>query len=132
MSDIAAYLEAIKLKLVTSRVVADYQLVKERITATDGYLRIRATLHNGDFLEAAEYFERAPGGVRTVDYRYQWMDSMKTELRRRWDSTPDHPELPNFPYHVHQGSEENVIPSRALSICQVLDIIADAMFGEES
>jgi len=33
MSDITAYLEAIKLKLVTSRVVADYQIVKERITA---------------------------------------------------------------------------------------------------
>ena len=58
MNDIVAYLEAIKLKLVTSRVVADYQIVKERTAATDGYLRIRAALHNGDFLEAAEYFER--------------------------------------------------------------------------
>ena len=70
MSDITAYLEAIRLKLVTSRVVADYQIVKERITATDGYLRVRATLHNGDFLEAAECFERATEGVKTVDYRY--------------------------------------------------------------
>jgi len=34
MNDIAAYLEAIKLKLVTSRVVADCQVVKECITAT--------------------------------------------------------------------------------------------------
>ena len=131
MSDIAAYLEAIKLKLVTSRVVADYQIVKERTTATDGYLRIRATLHNGDFLEAAEYFERVPGGVRTVDYRYQWMSPMKKELHCRWDSTPDHPELSRFPYHVHQGSEENVVSSQALSICQVLDLVADAIFGEE-
>ena len=101
MSDIAAYLEAIRLKLITSRVVADYQIVKERTTATDGYLRIRAHLYNGDFLEAAEYFERTSEGVRTVDYRYQWMDLSKKELRCRWDSTPDHPELPNFPYHVH-------------------------------
>ncbi len=131
MSDIATYLEAIKLKLVTSRAVSDYQIVKERTTATDGYLRIRATLYNEDFLEAAEYFERVPEGVRTVDYRYQWMDSMKKELRCRWDSTPDHPELPNFPYHVHQGSEENVISSQALGICQVLDLIADAIFVEE-
>jgi hypothetical protein len=131
MSDITAYLEAIKLKLVTSRVVADYQIVKERVTATDGYLRIRATLHNGDFLEAAEYFERATAGAKTVDYRYQWMDSMKKELRCRWDSTPDHPELSNFPHHVHQGSEENVVSGQALSLCQVLDIIADAISGEE-
>ena len=131
MSDIAAYLEAIRLKLITSRVVADYQIVKERTTATDGYLRIRAHLYNGDFLEAAEYFERTSEGVRTVDYRYQWMDLSKKELRCRWDSTPDHPELPNFPYHVHQGGEENVIPNQVLSICQVLDLIADAIFGEE-
>jgi len=131
MSHIAVYLEAIKLKLVTSRVIADYQIVKERATATDGYLRIRATLHNGDFLEAAEYFERTPEEVRTVDYRYQWMDSMKKELHCRWDSTPDHPELPSFPYHVHQGSEENVASSQVLSICQVLDLIADAIFGED-
>jgi len=131
MSDITAYLEAMKLKSVTSRVVADYQIVKERITATDGYLRVRATLHNGDFLEAAEYFERATEGVKTVDYRYQWMNSVKKELRCRWDSTPDHPELPNFPYHVHQGSEENAIAGQVLSICQMLDIIADAISGEE-
>jgi len=95
MREIAAYLEAIKLKLVTSRVVADYQIVKERTIATDGYLRIRATLYNGDFLEAAEYFERVPEGVRTVDYRY------------------------------------HVISGQALSICQVLDLIADAIFGEQ-
>jgi hypothetical protein len=94
-------------------------------------MRIRANLYNGDFLEAAEYFERTSEGVRTVDYRYQWMDSSKKELRCRWDSTPDRPELPNFPYHVHQGDEENVIPSQAVSICQVLDLIADAIFGEE-
>jgi hypothetical protein len=68
MSDIAAYLETIKLKLVTSRVIADYQIVKERTT---------------------------------------------------------------FPYHVHQGSEENVISGEALSICQMLDLVADAVFGEE-
>lgn len=131
MNDIAAYLEAIKLKLVTSRVIADYQIVKERTTATDGYLRIRANLHNGDFLEAAEYFERVPEGVRTVDYRHQWMDSTKKELRCRWDSTPDHPELPNFPHHVHRGSEESAIASQALSICQVLDLIANAILGQE-
>ena len=131
MSDIAVYLEAIKLKLVTSRVVADYQIVKERTTATDGYLRIRATLYNGDFLEAAEYFERTPEGVQTADYRYQWMDSTKEELRCRWDSTPDHPELPNFPHHVHRGSEETVIAGQALSICQVLDLIANAILGQE-
>jgi hypothetical protein len=58
-----------------------------------------------------------------VDYRYQWVDFQKGTPRCRWDSTPDHPELDNFPHHIHEGSEENVIPGEPLSICQLLDII---------
>lgn len=117
------YLMALKLKLTTSEVVAGYEIVKERATATDGYLRVKIELANGDFLEAAEYFERGPEGITTVDYRYQWMDAERKRLRRRWDSTPDHPELDNFPHHIHLDGEENVVPGEALSIIQVLDVI---------
>lgn len=57
MNEISTYLDDIKLKLVTSRVVIEYQIVRERTTATDGYLRVQATLMNDDFLEMAECFE---------------------------------------------------------------------------
>lgn len=49
MKDPVAYIDAVKLALVLSSVVAEYEIVKERVTRTDGYLRIRATLVNGDF-----------------------------------------------------------------------------------
>ena len=51
MNDPVAYLEAIKLRLIASPIVAEYRIVKERATRTDGYLRVRAILVSGDFLE---------------------------------------------------------------------------------
>ena len=131
MNEIATYLDTIKLKLVTSRVVIEYQIVKERTTATDGYLRVRAALINGDFLEMAECFERGAERIKTVDYRQQWMDPTKTQLRRRWDNTPHHPELPNFPHHVHLESEGNVVAGQPMSICQVLDVLEELVSGGE-
>jgi hypothetical protein len=40
VSEIDAYLDRIKLKLVTSSGVAQYVIITERTTATDGYLHI--------------------------------------------------------------------------------------------
>ena len=54
MNDPVAYLEAIKLRLIASPIIAEYRILKERATHTDGYLRLKATLVNGDFLELVE------------------------------------------------------------------------------
>ena len=101
MNDPVSYLEAIKRSLIVSPIIAEYRILKERATRTDGYLRLRATLTNGDFLEMVEAFERGPAEMVVVDYRHQWMDAAQSRLRRRWDGTPHHPELPGFPHHVH-------------------------------
>ena len=56
VSDISAYLNQIELALVSSPVIAEYQVVRSWANTDDGYIRLRTTLTNGDFLEAAEYF----------------------------------------------------------------------------
>lgn len=122
MKEPTEYLEATKLKIVASPIISHYEIIKERATSTDGYIRIRMTLVNEDYLEVSEYFERTPSGIKTVDYRYQWMDASKN-LRCRWDNAPHHPELDNSPHHIHQNSEHNVISGKILSISLVLDII---------
>jgi Family of unknown function (DUF6516) len=71
------------------------------------------------FVEAAEYFERGPTELKTVDYRYHWADAQQ-RLRRRWDNAPHHPELPGFPHHIHDGSEDNVRDGRPLSLLDLL------------
>jgi len=120
VDDPADYLAEVELALVSSSIIAEYQILTSWANTDDGYVRARATLTNGDFLETAEYFVLRAGQVVTIDYRYQWMDSNKTVLRRRWDSTPHHPGLESFPYHVHLGSEEAVAPGHRLGLVDLL------------
>lgn len=123
MTEIDAYLDALKLKLVVSPVVARYTVIKERTTSTDGYLRVQAMLSNGDFMELTEYFVYSQQQIETIDYRYQWMDATRQNLKRRWDNTPHHPEIPSFPHHIHQAGEPHVLAGEPLNIIQVLNTL---------
>ena len=123
MNDIAAYLDEIALALVSSPVVTAYEVVRCWVNADDGYIRVRAALSNGDFLEAAEYMVLDQGQLVTADYRYQWMDGAKTTLRRRWDSTPDWPGLAGAPHHVHVEDEATVVSGRPLSLLELLVLL---------
>ena len=120
MIEPSAYVAEIELALISSPTLANYQVLRVWTNSDDGYIRLRASLFNGDFLEAAEYFVMDAEEMKTVDYRHQWMDGAKQHLRRRWDSTPDHPELANFPYHVHVEDEQDVRPDKPMSILDLL------------
>jgi len=119
------YLAALHLALVENSMVASYSVVRQRVSSQSGHLRVRIHLSSGDFLEAAEFVGLTPDGIRILDYRHQWMDGTRTILRKRWDSTPHYPHLENAPHHCHDGSEDNVIPGRPMSIQDVLAAIAD-------
>ncbi len=123
MSELATHLIEIELALVSSPIVVEYQIVRSWVNADDGYIRVRAVLYNGDFLEAAEYFVVERDKIRLVDYRHQWMDGERKQLRRRWDNTPHHPQLDSAPYHCHVGGEVPVEPSRPVGIVEVLTLI---------
>ncbi|MCI0478449.1 MAG: DUF6516 family protein [Anaerolineales bacterium] len=123
MPDPADYLAEVELALVSSPTIAEYRTVRAWANTDDGYLRIRATLTNGDFLEAAEYFVLENNQIVTVDYRHHWTDHAKQTLRRRWDNTPDHPELDNFPHHVHIGSKEVSVAGEPCSIIDLLRLL---------
>ena len=117
-----AYLAQVKARLISSAIVHTFETLKERATPINGYIRVRLRLHNGDVVEAAEYFEHEHHGLRTVDYRYHWVDAQQ-RLRRRWDSAPHHPEIPGFPHHMHDGSEDNICAGQPLSLIEMLAYI---------
>jgi hypothetical protein len=127
MSDIATYLTEVELALVSSSVVAEYHIVCSWANTDDGYIRVRATLTNGDFLEAAEYFALDRNRIVTIDYHHQWMDSDKKGLQRRWDSTPHYPHLENFPHHIHIGDEETVSPGHPTSLIDLLKTLENEL-----
>jgi hypothetical protein len=117
------YLTEIKGRLVASAVVASVTVVEEYVLPDRGYLRARLGLSNTDFLEVAEYFVVVAGDYVPRRYRYQWMDSSQTVLKKRWDNVEHFPGLPNFPHHVHVGEESHVEPGIPLSILTLLDML---------
>ena len=120
MQEIETYLQQIELALLSSPVVASYTIIHRWANSDDGYIRVRATLINHDFLEAAEYFVLENQQIVTEDYRYQWMAADKKTLRRRWDNMPHHPGLPSFPHHIHDAAEENIVPGELLALLALI------------
>jgi hypothetical protein len=55
---IDTYLDSIKERLVSDPMVAGFQVVRERLTLVDEYLRARLTLADGSRLEFSEYRQR--------------------------------------------------------------------------
>jgi hypothetical protein len=126
-NDVVTHLNETELALLSSPVIREFYTVMAWTNTDDGYIRIRATLLNDDFLEASEYFVQEGTTVIPVDYRYQWMDQSKKLLRRRWDNTPHFPELPNFPHHVHVGDETAVEPGYSFTIIELLKLLEEEL-----
>lgn len=121
--DLEQYITAVKAKLADSPITTAIEIVDERILLNRGYFRARLTLTNSDFLEIAESFTLQDNQLITLDYRYQWMDASKQALRKRWDSVKHFPDLPNFPHHVHIGSESNVEPGSSRNILEFISFM---------
>lgn len=117
------YINTVKIKLATSRIISKISIVEEKILFDRGYFRARLTLVNNDFLEIAESFTIINGHFVTLGYRYQWIDEEKQNLRKRWDNVQHFPDLPNFPHHVHIIKESNVEASESRNILDLIELI---------
>ena len=118
------YIADIKAGLIASELVRSFEMVEEWAQPDRGYVRVRMELTNGDFVEVAEYFVCSAKGCVTERYRYQWMDEKREQLRRRWDNVEHHPELRNFPHHVHLA-DGRVEPGECFGILSLLDRLAN-------
>lgn len=131
MSQIQDYFDQIKLKLVESEIIESFQVRKERVTTTDGYVRIRGNLTNGDMIEFSEYC-RFHKEVVTQEYTFHWQDP-KGKLIKRWDNANHHPEVENFPHHVHINEESNISPSKGyLQQTLMLFETLEQLYGSEA
>ena len=64
---------------------------------------------NGDLLEIAEFFVLEADTITVERYKFHWQDP-QGRLIKRWDNAPHHPEVGGFPHHLHDGSEEHIVP----------------------
>lgn len=121
---IEAYLESVKERLLTDEIVVNFQILRERATLVDGYLRVRLKLFDSSLLESSEYVQLSSSGeVQVVTYSYHWADA-QNNLIHRWDNTPHHPGLAGFPHHIHESTTGSIVPGTPVDIFCILDKIA--------
>jgi len=128
---IKVYFKDIKERLLLDNLVNLFEIVRERTTMSDGYLRARLELTNAHRLEFSEYVQlTSRNKIEIVTYSYQWMDA-DNQLIQRWDNAPHFPNLTNFPHHIHIGSTKEVKPGQPIDIFGVLQQINQAIQPHE-
>jgi hypothetical protein len=123
VTTVAEYQRDVKARLIADPLVLQFDIRRERQTRSDGHMRVRMTLSNGDLLEFSEYVQQIGERVEVVTYSYHWTDAEGT-LIRRWDNASHYPHLPRAPHHIHDGRQDNVRPGMPIRLTQVLDEIA--------
>ncbi len=123
------HLTEIKARLSSSPIVETVSISVEHAGHDYGYFRARVALINGDFLEVAEYFAVVGDSAQVQRYRHQWMDQSQGVLKKRWDNTRHFPDLPNFPHHIHIGSEAQVVPGQSLGILELIEVLEQEVSG---
>ena len=118
----AEYLDTILAELVASSLIASFDVIEQWVEPERGYIRVRAWLANGDFLELAEYSVETDGECLTQRYRYQWVDASRQQLRSRWDNVEHLTNLAGFPHHVHLADGQ-VVPGANQSITDLLKVL---------
>lgn len=123
MTNASDYLTHIKALIVLNPKVVNWTVVREEVQGDRGLLRYRLTLKDGSLLEMFEFFQIASTEVMVTKYRFHWQ-SADGQLRKRWDNAAHHQEIATYPHHVHDGTEDNVLPCEAMNVEKVLSIIA--------
>lgn len=82
--------------------------------------KLRIYFINGSFLDVWLTLEG--------DYSYHWESMLQNGLIHRWDNAPDHPQIPSFPKHFHEGNSKNVKESSLSedpehALIEILDFI---------
>ena len=101
---IKTHFDTFETRLIESPVIVSYQILRLEIAASDGKIRVKASLSDGSNIELLEYVTESKGNIRLLKYSFHWQDKHE-KMKRRWDNAPHHPELPNTPHHVHNEND---------------------------
>ena len=111
------YFESIKNFFNRNPILLKFDVLRERITNTEGFIEIDSELKHGFRFIFFEYYSVKEG---VINYRYQLLDKNHESIVR-WDNAPHHPELDNFPHHKH--IRKQVQSCKKLSIYQIFNQI---------
>lgn len=94
---IQAYFAFLKNIAAASHLAKEFRPIREFIGINKGYIRFVI-----QFIDDSELhvFEHVDSSLHRTDYSYHWQDKDK-KIIARWDNAPHHPEIENFPHHLH-------------------------------
>ena len=121
---IEEYFQLLQEVIEACTVVQSFNLIPEKRGDSEGFIRGVINLTDGSILYLRE-FVNVEISINREMYSYQYMDASKS-LIFRYDNVEHHKKLnlPNYPHHKHDGSEDNVIFSKAPMLAEVLNEIA--------
>lgn len=118
---IERYFDLIDRQLGNSPIVSQWTMHPEKRGRLQGYLRADVLLTDGGRLHFREYVDVSQS-VQRLTYAYQYM-TQDQRLIFRYDNVAHHPQIETYPHHKHVGTEDNVVPSSAPTLADVLDEI---------
>lgn len=122
MNNARDYIERIRALIISNQQVVSWAIAREEAQGDRGMFRYRLTLQDGTFLELFEFFIVTEAEVQVTKYSFHWQNS-DGQLRKRWDNAPHHREISTYPNHVHDETEENVLPHQPINTEQLLAIV---------
>jgi hypothetical protein len=117
---IEAYFQQVRDTLDNCPVVQASNITFDKRSTYEGFLRGEVYFVDGSMLHLREFIDAETIPAR-LTYVYQYMKSDR-QFVFRYDNTGHHKKLnlPTYPHHKHDGSEENVIASSAPDLAAVL------------
>jgi hypothetical protein len=116
------YIERIRTLIISNSQVVNWEIAREEAQGNKGMFRYRLTLQDGSFLELFEFFIVTEAEVQVTKYSFHWQN-YDGQLRKRWDNAAHHREISTYPNHVHDKTEENVLPHQPIATEELLEIV---------
>jgi hypothetical protein len=122
---IEAYFQQIRKAIETCPVVQAFNMTYDKRGTYEGFIRGEIYFIDGSILHLREFVD-AEAVPERLTYAYQYMSSSQ-QLAFRYDNTGHHRKLnlPTYPHHKHQSTEDNIVISAAPDLPQILSEIED-------
>ena len=120
---IEVYFRQVQETIALCPVIQTFDVSYDKRGTYEGFIRGEVYFVDGSTLHLREFLDTEITSER-LTYVYQYMDATQ-RLIFRYDNTGHHRKLnlPTYPHHKHEGSEDNVIASSAPDLAAVLDEI---------
>jgi hypothetical protein len=117
---IEAYFQQVRATLDACLLVQSSNVAYDKRSTHEGFIRGEVYFVDGSVLHLREFVD-VETTLDRLTYVYQYMDSTQ-QLVFRYDNTGHHRKLnlPTYPHHKHEGSEDNVVASPAPNLDAVL------------